>query len=225
MKRIAIIGLGSFGTHLVKALSKKDVEIIAIDNLESRVNDIKNLVTQAVIMDAANKENLLSVGIADADYVVVSSGPALEPSILTVHILKEIGVSHIIAKALSDDHETILRLVGASDIVYPEKDLARKLAVQLDSPNLIDYLPLQAGFMIQEIAPPDAFIGKTLTEIDLRKKYGITLLAVKSIIPDITTVNPGGDVLIKESDILIVFGDEKDIDNLHAKTRDNTNLD
>jgi len=219
MKKIAIIGLGSFGINLVSALSeKKGVEIIAIDSEESRVNEIKDLAHRPVTMDATNKENLISMGFEDVDYVVVSSGPSLEPSILTVHILKEIGVQTIIAKALSEDHERILRLVGATDIVFPERDEAKKLATQLMAPNLIDYLPLQSGFAIHEIAAPDAFVGKTLLELAMRRKYRVTVLAIKSIIPDITTINPGADIVIKESDILIVFGEQEDIDRLHKKT-------
>lgn len=219
MKKVAVIGLGSFGSHLVKTLSRRDVEVIAIDIDESRVNQVKHLVTKPVTMDAASKENLISVGIEDVDAVIVASGPSLEPSIMTVYLLRELGVTHIVVKALSEDHEKILRMVGASDIIYPERDEAQKLAIQLDSPNLIDYLPLQSGFVIQEIAPPDTFIGKTLVEIGLRRKYRVTVLAIKSIIPDVTVINPGGDVVIKESDILIVFGEEKDIEKLHKKTK------
>ncbi|NIM12257.1 MAG: TrkA family potassium uptake protein [Candidatus Aminicenantes bacterium] len=219
MKRVAVIGLGSFGTHLVKTLAKKDIEIIAIDTDENRVNEIKDFVTQPVTTDATIKENLVSLGVADLDYVVVSSGPSLEPSILTVYILKELGVPRIAAKALSEDHEKILRMVGATDIVYPERDAAQKLGNQIDSPTLIDYLPLELGFVLQEIAVPDAFIGKTLNAIDLRKKYKVTVLAIKSIIPDVTSINPAGDVVLKESDILIVFGKNEDIENLHKKTK------
>ncbi len=221
MKKIAVIGLGSFGSQLIKTLAKKrNIEIIAIDSIESKVNEVKDLVTQPVTIEATVKENLESVGIMDMDYIVVCSGPNLEPSIITVHILKEIGVSHIIARAISEDHEKILRLVGASEIVYPDRDIAQKLATQIDSPNLIDYLPLQSGFVIQEIAAPDVFVGKTLTQVDIRRKYKVTVLAIKSIIPDITITNPGGDEIIKESDILIVFGDVDDIENLHDKTQD-----
>jgi trk system potassium uptake protein TrkA len=219
MKKVAIIGLGSFGSNLVQALSaKKGIDIIAIDSDESKVNDIKEWAHQPITMDATNKENLMSLGLEDMDYVVVSSGPLLEPSILTVHILKDLGVKTIIAKALSEDHEKILRLVGATDIIFPERDEALKLAVQINAPNLIDYLPLQSGYIIQEIAAPDVFVGKTLIEIDLRRKFKVTVLAIKSIIPDITTINPSCDELIKESDILIVFGEEEDIDRLHKKT-------
>lgn len=220
MKKVAVIGLGSFGINLVRTLAKKkDIEIIAIDSHQTKVNEIKDIVTQPVTMDATNKENLASVGIDDVDFVVVSSGPSLEPSIITVHILKEMGIPQIIAKALSEDHEKILRLVGATEVIFPEKDEAQKLGNQIVAPNLIDYIPLQSDFVIQEIATPNAFVGKTLVEIGLRRKYKVTVLAIKSIIPDITTINPGGDIVLKDSDILIVFGKNKDIEKLHKKTK------
>lgn len=220
MKKVAVIGLGSFGINLVRTLAKKkDVEIIAIDNHKDKINEIKDIVTQPITMDATNKENLVSIGIEDVDFAVISSGPSLEPSILTVHILKEIGIPRIIAKALSEDHEKILSLVGASDVIFPEKNEAIKLGYQINAPNLIDYIPLESNFVIQEIAPPNSFIGKTLIEIGLRKKYKVTVLAIKSIIPDVTIINPGGEEVIKESDILIVFGENEDIENLHKKTK------
>jgi trk system potassium uptake protein TrkA len=220
MKKVAIIGLGSFGISLAKYLSnKKDIEIMAIDNHEGKVNEIKDLVTQPITTDATIKENLVTIGIKEMDFIVVCSGPGLEPSIITVHILNEIGVKKIIAKALSEEHAKILRLVGADEIVSPEKDVAQKLGNQINAPNLIDYIPLQSGFVIQEIAAPDSFVGKSLVEIALRKKYKVTVLAIKSIIPDVNIINPGGDVVIKESDILFVFGDEKDIEKLHKKTK------
>ena len=215
--KIAIIGLGSFGSNLARALSSSDMEIIAIDTNPDKVNEIKDYVTMPVTSDATVKDNLVSVGIKDVDYAVVASGPSLEPSILTVHILKELGIPNIIAKALTSDHEKILSLVGATQIFYPEKDVANKLATQLTSPNLIDFLPLHSGLVIQEIAPPDVFVGKTLAEIHLRKKYNITVIAIKSLIPESISPNPGGEYVIKESDILIVLGEEEDIKVLHQK--------
>jgi len=220
MKKIAIIGLGGFGINLAKTLAKtNNIEIIAIDQDSRKVNQIKDLVTRPITMDATDKESLKSVGVQDVDYAVVASGPDLEPSILSVHILKELGVPTIFAKALSLDHEKILSLVGATEVLYPEKAVAEKLANQIISPNLIDYIPLVSGLVIQEIAPPDAFIGKTLAEIDIRKKYNITVIAIKSIIPEEISLNPGGDYLVKESDILIALGADEDIDKLHEKLK------
>jgi trk system potassium uptake protein TrkA len=217
MKKFAVIGLGSFGSNLVKTLAKKNVEIIAIDIDETKVNEIKDVATQPVTMDATNKENLVSIGITDVDCVVVSTGPSLEPSIMIVYILKELGLKKIIAKALSEEHEKILLLVGANEVYFPERDIAKKIGTQLSFKNLLDYLPIESGFVIQEIAPPDSFIGKSLGEINLRKKYNITVIAIKSIIPESSTMNPGADFLIKESDIMLVFGSDVDIEKLHKK--------
>ena len=217
MKKFAVIGLGSFGSNLVKTLAKKNVEIIAVDIDEIKVNEIKDVATQPITMDATSKENLTSIGITDVDCVIVSAGPSLEPSILIVYILKELGVKKIIAKALTEDHEKILLLVGANEVYYPERDIAKKIGTQLSFSNLLDYLPIESGFVIQEIAPPDSFIGKSLGEINLRKKYNVTVIAIKSIIPESTIMNPGADFLIKESDIMLVFGSDVDIEKLHKK--------
>ncbi len=217
MNKYTVIGLGSFGANLVKTLARRNCELIAIDVNPKRVNEIKDLATQPVTMDATKKENLLSLSLTDMDAVIVATGKNLESSIIIVHHLNELGVGRIIAKALSEDHEKILSLVGASEVYYPERDMAVKLGSRLSFRNLLDYLPIEAGVVIQEIAPPDSFIGKTLAEIDLRKKYNATVVAIKSLIPEKTTVNPGADFLIKESDIMIVITSEDEVDNLHRK--------
>ncbi len=216
-KKFAVIGLGSFGGSLVKALAQKNCEIIAIDADPNRVNEIKDIATQPVTMDATKKENLQSLALTEMDAVIVSTGKKMESSIIIVHHLNELGVGHIIAKALSEDHEKILSLVGASEISYPERDMAIKLGSRLTCKNLLDYLPIEAGFVIQEFAPPDSFIGKSLAEIDLRKKYNATVVAIKSLIPEQTILNPGGDFLLKESDIMIVLASQEDVDNLYRK--------
>lgn len=217
MKKFAVIGLGSFGGSLVRTLSKKNCEIIAVDSDPKKVNEIKDIATQPVVMDATKKENLQSLSLTDMDAVIVSTGKNMESSIIIVHHLNELGVSRIIAKALSEDHEKILSLVGANEVTYPERDMAIKLGSRLSFKNLLDYLPIEAGFVIQEIAPPDSFIGKTLAEIDIRKKYNATVVAIKSLIPEQTILNPGGDFLIKESDIMIVLAAADEIENLHRK--------
>lgn len=216
LKKCAVIGLGGFGTYLVKTLAEKDVETIAIDKYEQKVNEVKDIATKAITLDATIKENLVSVGIHDMDSVVVSTGPTLEPSIIIVHILKELGIRNIVAKALSAEHEKILDLVGATEVSFPERDIAVKIGNKLTSRNLVDYISTHSGFAIHEIAPPDAFVGKTLAQVNLRKKYNVTVVAIKSIIPDELTPNPGGEFLIKESDILIIFGTEDAIQKFES---------
>ncbi len=218
MRKFAIIGLSSFGINLVRTLAKHpDIEVIAVDEDERKVNQVKDLIDRPITMDGTNRENLESLNIKELDCVVVSMGPGLEPSIIAVHLLKELGARKIIAKALSEDHEKILTLVGATEVSYPERDVARKIGSRLRFDNLLDFLTVESGFMIQEIAPPDAFVGKTLAEIHLRQKYNVTVIAIKSLIPEATHINPGADFVVKESDILLVFGSEDDILKLHKR--------
>ena len=215
MKKIAVIGLSSFGISVVRTLADKDVEVIAVDKDGDKTNKVKAAVAQALTMDATIRDNLVSLGIADMDHIVVSTGPNLEPSIIAVLLLKELGARHIVAKALSADHEKILRKVGADEVAFPERDAGEKAAQRLLFDNLLDYLPLESGTVIEEIATPENLVGKSLEETHLRKKHNVMVLAVKSIIPDKTTTNPDGGYVLKESDILIVFGSDKDIETLH----------
>jgi len=218
MKKIAVIGLSSFGLNIVKTLANRKVEIIAIDKNRDKVNQVKDLATRAITTDATLKENLAAVGLADVDHAIVSAGPNLEPSIIIVLLLKEMGIDRIIAKALSEEHQTILERVGASEVSFPEREVAQKIANRLIYDNMVDYIPLESGYVIEEMVVPDNFNGQSLAQVDLRKKFNVTVLAIKSIIPEQTHPNPDGGFILKESDIMIVFGTEKDIHNLHQQT-------
>jgi len=215
--KFAVVGLGSFGANVAKTLYEKKHEVVAIDDDKDKIAGIRDFVTLAIHMNAADKENLKAIGITDMDVVIVSLAPGMEASILTVLYLKELGVKRILAKALTEDHLKILEAVGATDVVYPEKDMAIKTALQLSNPNILDYLPLTSGFGIQEIAPPDSFTGKSLRELDLRNKFGITVMAVKELIPERITLGPSADFVIKDSDILIVIGSESQLAKLNLK--------
>jgi len=209
--KFAVIGLGSFGSNVAKTLSNKGNEVLVIDKDKDKVEDVKGFVSHAVHMDSANKENLQALGLQEMDVVVVSLGPEMESSILTVLFLHEIGAKRIVAKALTEDHAKILEAVGATEVIYPEKDMAIKTALRLNSPNILEYLPLISGISIQEIAPPEKFIGKSLKELDLRNKYGIQVIAIKEVITEKTTFIPKADFVIKDSDILVVMGEEKQL--------------
>lgn len=209
--KFAVIGLGSFGSNVAKTLSDKRNEVLVIDKDKEKVEGVKGFVSHAVYMDSANKENLQALGLQEMDVIVVSLGPDMESSILTVLFLHEIGAKRIVAKALTEDHAKILEAVGATEVIYPEKDMAIKTALRLNSPNILEYLPLISGISIQEIAPPEKFIGKSLKELDLRNKYGIQVIAIKEVITEKTTFVPDADFVIKDSDILIVMGEEKQL--------------
>lgn len=214
--KFAVIGLGSFGSNVAKALYEKGHEVLAIDRNKVMIEDVKDFVSHAVMMDAAIKENLQAMEIQEMDVVVVSLGPEMEASILTVLYLHEIGVNRIVAKALTEDHAKILEAVGATEVIYPEKDMAIKTALRLSNPNILEYLPLVSGLGIQEIAPPERFIGKSLRELDLRDKYKIQVLAIRELIPEKITFIPRADFVIKDSDILIIMGEEEDLAKLDA---------
>ena len=214
--KFAVIGLGSFGSHVAKTLYERGNEVVAVDKDKERVEEVKTFVSHAVNMDATIKENLQALGVGDMDIVVVSSGPEMESSILTVLYLHEMGAKRIVAKALTEDHAKILEAVGATEVIYPEKDMAIKTALKLSNPNILEYLPLISGFGIQEIAPPEKFIGKSLKELDLRNKYGIQVIAIKELIPEKTTFIPHADFVIKDSDILIIMGEEKQLARINS---------
>lgn len=214
--KFAVIGLGSFGSNIAKTLYEKGNEVLAVDEDKEKVDEVKNFVSHAVHMDAADKENLQALGIKDMDVVIVSLGPEMEASILTVLYLNEMGTKRIVAKALTDDHAKILESVGATEIIYPEKDMAIKTALKLCCPNVLEYLPLISGFGIQEIAPPEKFIGKNLRELDLRNKYGIQVIAIKELIPEKTTFVPKADFVLKDSDILVIMGEDKQLEKINA---------
>ncbi len=214
--KFAVIGLGSFGSNVVKTLYEEGNEVLAIDREKEKVDAVKNFSSHAVCMDATSKENLMALGIQEMDVVVVSLGPEMESSILTVLHLHELEVKRIIAKALSEDHAKILEAVGATEVIFPEKDMAIKTAHRLSNPNLLEYIPLLSGFSIQEIAPPEKFIGKSLKELDLRNRYGVHVIAIKELIPEKTTLIPRADFVIKDSDILIIIGEEEKLAKLSS---------
>lgn len=213
--KFAVIGLGSFGSHVAMTLYKQGQEVLAVDIDKEKVEELRTQVSHAVLMDAAVKENLQALGLEDMDVVIVSLGPKMEASILTVLYLHEIKLKRVVAKAVTEDHAKILEAVGAHEVIFPEKDMAVKTALRLSNPNVLEYLPLISGFGIQEIAPPEAFIGKSLRELDLRNRLGVQVIAVKGLVPEITTMIPTADFVIKDSDILVVMGEDAKLAKLN----------
>ena len=214
--KFAVIGLGSFGFNVARTLYERGYEVVAIDKDKDRIEEAKSFSSHAVLTDASAKENLEALGIRDMDVVVVSLGSAMEASILTVLHLHELGIKRIVAKASTEDHGKILDAVGATEVINPEKDMAVRTALKLTSPHILECLPLMSGVSIEEIAPPERFIGKSLRDLDLRNKYGIQVIAVRELIPERTVYVPRADFVIKDSDVLIVMGDEKMLDKMTA---------
>ncbi len=212
--KFAVIGLGSFGSYLARTLYEKGHEVLVIDKDKDKVEEARDFSTQAVWMDSADKEGLQALGVQDMDVVVVSLGPEMESSILTVLYLHELGVKRILAKALSADHGKILEAIGATEVIYPERDMAIRLAQRLSSRNVLEYLPLAENISIQEIVPPEAFIGKKLRDLDLTNRFRVQVIAVRQLVPERLIFVPGADFVIKDSDILVVMGEEENIAEL-----------
>jgi len=214
MKQFAIIGLGNFGYYLAMHLYKKGYEVLAIDKNPKPVQRIKDNVSQAVVADATDIKALESLGLKGIDIAVVCIGSILSNSILATLNLKDIGVNRVLGMAISEAHGRILTKVGASEIFFPEKDLAISLAERLHNPNMLDYLPFVEGYSIIESAPPKRFIGKSLRELDIINRYGIQVVAIKEIVPDRVHFIPTADFIVKDSDILILLGPNDSLDKL-----------
>ena len=214
MKRVIVVGLGIFGFNIAKDLYESGLEVIAIDKNKELVQRIKDFSTRAILADATDKELLETIGIQEDDVVIISFGEDLAAStLLTLH-LKEFKVKEIIVKAPNEDHKRILEKVGATEVIIPEKEMAVKVAKSLISPNVLDYIPLTQDYTICEIAPPTSFLGKTIGDLQLRKKHHIGVIATRDVLTDQVQMIPSADFVIKDSDILVVIGKEKDIQKL-----------
>jgi trk system potassium uptake protein TrkA len=216
MKRYAVIGLGNFGFHTVKALYEEGNEVLAIDLDKARVQAIDPHSSEAMVLDATDKDSLKALGLENMDGVIVSTGTKISTSILICLYLQEIGVKKILAKALDEDHAKILRKVGATEIIHPERDMAQRVARSLSTPNMLDFIPLAEDFDLIQVAPPREFIGKSLKELNLRAKYNVHVIAIKELVPENFILAPNAGFVIKDSDILMILGKTEDLKNIKA---------
>ncbi|MCB2186420.1 MAG: TrkA family potassium uptake protein [Deltaproteobacteria bacterium] len=214
-KRFVVIGLGKFGYHVARTLYEDGHEVVAIDRDQERVQRMDAYATEAIVLDATDKDKLAVLGLKEVDAAVVSTGSDTSRSILITLYLNELGVKHILAKALNEDHGKILSRVGAREIIEPEKAMALRIAKGLSAPNMIDFLPLEKGYSLLQIAPPKSFVGKTLAELNLRARFKIYVIAIKELVPDNFVIVPPASFVIKDSDVLVMVGREEDIKKIN----------
>jgi trk system potassium uptake protein TrkA len=214
VKRVVVVGLGIFGFNIAKELYENGLEVIAIDKNKEVIQKIKDFSTKAILADGTEKEVLENIGIHEDDVVIISFGEDLAASTLMTLHLKELKVKNIIVKAPNEDHKRILEKVGATEVIIPEREMASKVAKSLISPNVLDYIPLSQDYTICEIAPPSSFLGKTIGDLQLRKKHHIGVIASRDVLTDQIQMIPAADFVIKDSDILVVIGKEKDIQKM-----------
>lgn len=215
MKQFVVIGLGRFGYHLATSLYKLGNQVLAIDNNKSKIENIKDNVTEAVIADAKDMKVLSEFIDKDFDTVIVATATDIEMSVLSVLYLKDLGVKFIIAKAKNDDHGKILKSLGVQEIIYPEKDSAARLAESLNMSNLIAHIPLAPEYSIVELAAPEKFFGKTLNELDLRKKYQVNVIGIKDVLLDDINVNPLPTDVIPVEAVMILVCKTDEIESLN----------
>lgn len=211
---IGVIGLGNFGTALARRLYELGHQVSALDIKSKSLATTQDYADQAVAADATDRAVLEELGLGLADAAVVSLGDNMAASILVTLHLKEMKLKRIIAKAISPEHEKILKRIGATEVIFPERDAAERLATSLVHPNLLDYLPLGGEFSVAEVAPISEWVGKTLVEVSLRAKFNVNIIAIRELVPERMTVVIKPDYKIKDSDVLVVLGRQEDVQKL-----------
>ena len=205
-RQFAVIGMGRFGASLASELFKEGAEVLAIDIDEKMLNENAQHVTHSVVADASDENILKELGIRNMDVVVVAIGDDIQASIMTVLALKEFGVKHIVAKAVTEKHAKVLTQVGADQVVFPERETGVRIAKNLLTPNIVDFIELSEEYSIEEIIASEFMVGKSLSELDIRAKYQISVIAINS--DGKMNISPLPNYLIKQSDILIVIGEK-----------------
>ena len=210
MKSYIVIGLGRFGSQAAKRLCELDCEVLAIDRNAELVQVVSSSVTQAVVADARDKEVLRALGAKDFECAIVAIGDNLADSVLATMNLKELGVPYIVCKASDETHRQVLLKLGADRVVIPEQEHAHRLAKNLSSPNVLDYIELSEEYGIIEIPAPKSWQGKSLKELNVRAKLGVNIIAVEKA--GKINVSPSADYRIEAADIMVVLGDTAALD-------------
>ncbi len=209
MKSILLIGLGRFGKHIAKKLNDLNHQVMAVDNNEERINSVLSFVTNAQIGDSTNKEFLSSLGIRNFDACIVTIGDNFQNSLETASLLKELGAKKVIARASRGVQEKFLLRNGADEVVYPEKQLASWTAIRCTSENILDYIELDDENSIFELAIPAEWNGKTVVQLDIRKKYGINILGIRENGKLNMNITP--DTVLSDNKSILVLGKQKDV--------------
>lgn len=205
MKSILLIGLGRFGRHMAEKLNELGHQVMAIDCNEERVNDVLPIVTNAQIGDSTNAEFLTSLGIRNFDVCVVTIGNDFQSSLETTSLLKELGARFVVARAERDVQAKFLLRNGADEVVYPEKQLAKWAAIRYSADHILDYIDLNDDHAIFEVSIPEAWVNKTVVELDIRRRYNINILAVKK--NGHMNLNVASDTRLERGCTMLVLGE------------------
>lgn len=211
MKRFVVIGLGNFGASVAQALHAAGHDVIALDTHEAAVDAIAPHVTRAAVGDGKQLATLERIGARDADAGVVSTGEDVTASILAAMALRDLGVQEIYAKVISLDHARVMSKMGVTETIFPERESALRLATRMSSRGILNYVKLGGDFSIQEMAVPQKWIGRTLRDLQLPRRFRISVVAVHDMLRDEMVPVPEPETRLTESDTLLVAGKDADL--------------
>lgn len=215
MKQIAVLGLGRFGRSLAKSLEDMGHEVLGVDLNEDIVDEMSEVLTNAVQANVQDENALKSLGITNFDVVVVSIGSDIQASIMTTMLLKEMGVPYVVCKVLTDLHAKIVSKLGADRVIFPERDMGIRLAYSIANSDILEFIELSNEHSMLEIHTPQDWIERSIIESNVRARYGIYIVAIRR--GDKMIVTPGPSEVLHKDDILIVIGDNHQLEKLDAK--------
>lgn len=217
-KQFAVIGLGRFGSSLAKELMNQGLEVLGIDINEEIINNMSDDLTHAVVADTTDEEVLKSLGIRNFDCVIVAIGDDIQANIMTAIVLKDLGVKRVVAKALTELHGKVLDKIGVDRVIHPERDMAFRVAHQLVSPNLLDYIELSKDYTIIEISVSERLSGMSIRELDARAKYGCSIVAINKA--ERVVIAPTAQEILEAGDVMVVIGTNQQIEQFEKAVTD-----
>ncbi len=217
-KQFIVIGLGRFGTSVAETLYALGNDVLAVDIDEEAVQNIAERVTHAVQVDANDEVSLRALGIGNFDVAIISIGSNIQANILSTLLVKEMNVKHIITKANNAMHAKVLYKIGANRVIFPERDMGIRVAHNLCSSNILDYIELSPDFSIAEIVTPKEWEGHSLKDLDLRVRYSVNVVAIKR--DDNIEVSPAADEVIQEGDIIVAIGGTSELNGIESLVRE-----
>ena len=213
-KSFLVIGAGRFGTSVARTISDLGHDVMVIDNDENLIQQISSEVTNAITVNATSETALKALGIRDFDAVILAIGQDVQASIMTAILLVEMEAGYIVAKAQTDLHGKVLNKIGVNRVIHPERDMGQKLAHSLISPTIIDLIEVSDQYSVVEVTAPDEMIGKTLQELNLRARFGISVIALRRNGGKQTNIAPIAGDMIRKDDIIVAIGDNKHLKKL-----------
>lgn len=213
-KRFVVLGLGNFGAALARRLTTNGCRVTGVDQDRDRVDDLKEVLHEAVIANVTERESLEHLALADADTVIVSLDENLSRSLLATLHVKELGARRIVVRGVSEEHGKLLKYLGVDRVVFPESEIAQELADRMTWPNVLDFLPIDSEYSLLEMAVPTSYAGKTLGEVDVRRRYGVWVVGIKDALSGKLTIFPDGGFVMNDDQLLLVVGKQEELNKL-----------